>query len=448
MPNFIFGLEHLRDAVLGFKLPFLPLQRPGRCRPERSATLSLKHPRMPQRSLAVSSTLTDPHYTSHPPSHLSTTGATVTPVTPVRTPARKRSPPKTLSNIVRSELWFSDGNVVIIASSVAFKVHQGQLRRHSGVFDNLFNTPQPKDQNLYDGCPWVEVDDCPSDMLYFLKALYDGLYFRAADSKDFSAIAAVLRLSTKYCAEHLRQCCMAHLELDWPSSLVGWDRREQATTDALGRYAPRASRPHPILVIDLALELGLPSLLPAALYDLSRYRPSKIMAGTPAPPLSITLERAAQRNPVTVSTTLLIVILRGREAAERYFADFVIKELQDRAPAPDCLHLKEDIPSRMCRHSFCFIMLNLLRSVVGITSGRDADLLFTLVQAMDMLSRTDFTDGHRQCGLKLCHPCKVDFAKSATRAREEAWKLLPTWFELDRKARRAEGPQKKDSVAQ
>jgi hypothetical protein len=102
-------------------------------------------------------------------------GAPVTLATPVRTPARKRSSSKRLGNILRSELWFADGNIIIIASSVAFKVHRGQLRRHSEVFDDLFSIPQPKDQDLYDGCPWVEVYDCPSDVLYFLRALYDGL---------------------------------------------------------------------------------------------------------------------------------------------------------------------------------------------------------------------------------------------------------------------------------
>ncbi|KAJ7725419.1 hypothetical protein DFH07DRAFT_1002636 [Mycena maculata] len=360
------------------------------------------------------------------------------PVTPVRTPTRRRSHSKKLSSIVRSELWFYDGNVVIIASSVAFKVHRGQLRRHSEVFDDLFSIPQPKDQDLYDGCPWIEVYDCPSDVLYFLKALYDGLYFKSPGANDFPAVAAVLRLSTKYLVEHLRQRCMTRLDLDWPSTLVGWDQREQAATDSLGHYAPRTSCPHPILVIDLALDLGLSSLLPSALYDLARYGPSKIMAGTPPPPLSFPFERPAVRKPTTLSHGLLIVTLRGRERAQRFLADFVIKELQGRSPAPDCLYLEEDLPSRMCRESFYFIMLNVLRSVGGIACGRDADPLFTLVQAVDMLSRTDFSDGHRQCGLKLCHPCKVDFANSATRAREEVWQLLPAWFTLDETER--EGP--------
>lgn len=261
-------------------------------------------------------------------------------------------------------------------------------------------------------------------------------YFKSPGANDFPAVAAVLRLSAKYLVEHLHQRCMNRLDVDWPSTLTGWDQREQAATDALGHYAPRASCPHPILVIDLALDLGLASLLPAALYDLARYGPSKIMAGTPPPPHSFLFDprsgsAAAARKPTTLSHSLLVATLRGRECAQRFLADFVVAELQGRAPAPDCLHLEDDAPSRTCRESFYFIMLNVLRSVGGIACGRDADPLFTLVQAVDMLSRTDFSDGHRQCGLKLCHPCKVDFAGAATRARDDVWRLLPAWFGLE-----------------
>ncbi|KAJ7625883.1 hypothetical protein FB45DRAFT_991463 [Roridomyces roridus] len=357
--------------------------------------------------------------------------------TPAGTPTRRRSHSRRRSDIVRCpDLWFHDGNVVIIAGSIAFKVHRGPLERHSEVFDTLFSIPQPKDQDLYEGCPWLEVYDCPSDVLYFLKALYDGLYFKSPGANDFPAVAAVLRLSTKYLVEHLRQRCMSRLSVDWPSTLAGWEHREQAATDSLGHYAPRASCPHPILVIDLALNLNLTSLLPAAFYDLARYGPSKIMVGTPPAPYSLLFDSHHGRAPPppalrTLSPNLLVKTLRGRERAQRFLADFVITELQGRTPAADCLYLEHDPQhARMCRESFYFIMLNVLRSVGGIACGRDADPLFTLVQAVDMLSRTDFSDGHRQCGLKLCHPCKVDFAAAATRAREEVWRLLPEWFEL------------------
>ena len=81
-----------------------------------------------------------------------------------------------LGRLVRSDFWFRDGNIVIIAGSAAFKVHRGQLERQSEVFSDIFSIPQPKEQDLIDGCSYVELQDCPSDVFYFLSALYDGLY--------------------------------------------------------------------------------------------------------------------------------------------------------------------------------------------------------------------------------------------------------------------------------
>ena len=79
-------------------------------------------------------------------------------------------------HLVRSDFWFRDGNIVIIAGSAAFKVHRGQLERHSEIFSDLFSIPQPIEQELIDGCSYVKLPDCPSDVFYFLSALYDGLY--------------------------------------------------------------------------------------------------------------------------------------------------------------------------------------------------------------------------------------------------------------------------------
>jgi len=75
-------------------------------------------------------------------------------------------------------------------------------------------------------------------------------------------------------------------------------------------------------------------------------------------------------------------------------------------------------------------MLNVLRSVGGIACGRDADPLFTLIQALEMLSRTDFSDGTRQCGLKICAACKADFSQSVTKTRQDIWREIPAWFKL------------------
>ncbi|KAJ7065849.1 hypothetical protein C8F01DRAFT_1249423 [Mycena amicta] len=151
----------------------------------------------------------------------------------VSTVAPIRSLPVKL-NIIRSNLWFSDGNIILVAASVAFKVHRGQLRRHSEVFDDLFSIPQPPEQDLLDGCPWVEVYDCPDGCAVFPHGV---IRWTTPQSSDFPVIAGVLRLSSKYLVEHLRQRCMARLEAEWPSTLAVWDSREQAATYALGHYA-------------------------------------------------------------------------------------------------------------------------------------------------------------------------------------------------------------------
>lgn len=235
--------------------------------------------------------------------------------------------------------------------------------------------------------------------------------------------------------EHLRQRCLHRLDLDWPSTLSGWDLREREATDATGRYLPRESCPHPILVIRLALDLEIPSILPAAFYDLARYGPSRIASGINIPPSAIDkyipLTPDLAPKVVTLSRPHLVQTLRGRECVQSYMANFIATSLQSRPPSTDCAYQFDVDASRPCHESFYFIMLNVLRSVGGIACGRDADSLFTLIQAMEMLSRTDFSDGQRQCGLRMCHPCKLDFSASAMRAREEVWSSLPTWFGLE-----------------
>ncbi|KAI0915259.1 hypothetical protein AcV5_005424 [Taiwanofungus camphoratus] len=344
-----------------------------------------------------------------------------------------------LQTLTRSDFWFTDGNIILMVGHAAFKVHRGQLERHSDIFRDLFAIPQPPGEERIDGCFWVELYDSPSDFLHLLGALYDGLYFEKSSASDFAAVAAVLRLSTKYFIEHLRDRCLVRLKADWPTTLVGWDDREKQATDSIGRYTPRETFAHPILAIELARELKLDDILASAFYDLSRYGPRKIVSGTIAPPLVLPLPAllpsasckasAEEHAVICLSQQDLYITLLGREAGQRYMATFIDKEIANRPISSDCTNkLKED--GRVCRESFYFIMLNVLRSVGGIACGRDADPLFTLMQAIDMLSRTDFSDGVKQCGLQMCASCKDDFADSVSKAREDVWERMPAWFGL------------------
>lgn len=227
------------------------------------------------------------------------------------------------------------------------------------------------------------------------------------------------------------------LETDWPATLAGWDAREAQAT-AEGRYSPREHFPHPVHVVRLAHELRLERFLPAAYYDLSRYGPRKIAAGASPIPTALPLATAptteeepepAPTPPVRLSDGDLHATFAGREAGQRFLAAFIERELSGRAVSEGCANRAQGA-SHHCRESFYFIMLNLLRAVSGIATGRDADPLFSLNQAAEMLGRTDFSDGTRQCGLRICAACKEDFAGAVAKARKEAWAMVPAWFGL------------------
>ncbi|KAF9269143.1 hypothetical protein L218DRAFT_976940 [Marasmius fiardii PR-910] len=373
-----------------------------------------------------------------------------------RIPSATRSSPLTLTRC--SELWFADGNIILIAEQqFAFKVHRGILAHHSEVFADMLRVPQPMDMEVdevdLEGCQHVEMpQDLSDDIFHFLKAIYDGLYWMSKRrGSQFPSLVSVLRLSTKYIAPVLRQRCIDQLSADWPNTLDGWDIRESEATDERGIYLPRENTAHPVVVIELANEMGLVDLLPSAFYDLSRYGPSKILIGAPPPtPLSKKEKEKRQKTsdqdleekskPVTLTHDLFVRTLQGREQAQKFLHSFIMTHIWNRAPSVDCFYRSElGNSGRACHESFYFITLNVLRAVGGIACGRDADPLFTLGQAVDMLSRMDFIDGSssgtgtggKRCGLRLCGACKADFTEACGRARKDVWMQLPKWFGLE-----------------
>lgn len=76
--------------------------------------------------------------------------------------------------VKRSELWFNDGNIVLQVESTQFRVYRGILGNSSSIFDDMFNIPQPvEDQgSLIEGCSVVQLSDSAEDWEHVLKALY------------------------------------------------------------------------------------------------------------------------------------------------------------------------------------------------------------------------------------------------------------------------------------
>ncbi len=135
-----------------------------------------------------------------------------------------------------SDLWFSDGSVVLLAERMLFRVHISQLSRHSAVFRDMFLLPQPSpstfsssviSEDLLDGLPVVQLHDTAENVSSLLVALYDGPSFGNNNRDDFRVVSGILRLSTKYVIDLLRAKALAHLSTAWPASLKAWGAQEE-----------------------------------------------------------------------------------------------------------------------------------------------------------------------------------------------------------------------------
>ena len=69
-------------------------------------------------------------------------------------------------------MWFEDGNVILVAQGIGFRVYKGALGRASEVFGDMFTLAKPSDPNTVEGCPVVELSDKAEDFLYLLDAVF------------------------------------------------------------------------------------------------------------------------------------------------------------------------------------------------------------------------------------------------------------------------------------
>lgn len=294
-------------------------------------------------------------------------------------------------------------------------------------------------------------------------------YFHQPFVQDFPFLASVLRLSCKYFICIPRRQCLERLQSYFPTTLVEWDRRERMSFATDGHYDPRYEIPSPIHVINLARELNVGSILPAAFYDLARYGTSKTAAGTeplphlvleipggenstasassasegtdhaaafpsPSPsPSPLSLRFASpmlmqDTSPVRLSHDDLVLTFRGREMMQRSVSTFLSSHVKNRIPADGCT-----VPGggQACRDAYYFITLNTLRAVGGIAAGRDGDPLFTLGQMIDMLHHTEWVDGQYLRGLPMCGKCRDEFIPTVHAGRQAIWDQIPAWFGLE-----------------
>lgn len=90
---------------------------------------------------------------------------------------RKRLEPDSSNPGVPSKskyVYIDDGNVILEADLVQFRVHRSMLSSQSTVFADMFTLPQPQNDVTVDDCPIVHLSDSAKDVEYLLRAIYYG----------------------------------------------------------------------------------------------------------------------------------------------------------------------------------------------------------------------------------------------------------------------------------
>jgi hypothetical protein len=72
-----------------------------------------------------------------------------------------------------SSLWLDDGNIIIAANGVGFRVHKSVLAAKSPVMKDLFSLPQPADAEKIESCDVVHLEDDPLELVIFLNLFYN-----------------------------------------------------------------------------------------------------------------------------------------------------------------------------------------------------------------------------------------------------------------------------------
>lgn len=184
-----------------------------------------------------------------------------------------------------SDVWYDDGNVVLQAEHMLFKIYLGILQAQSPFFRDMFTLPQ-QDSNMsekYEDCPLVVMQgDRAADVRVFLKALLDSQFYADVKSiKDIGVVLGVLKISHKYQVEYLVRRSVPTFTALYPPTLQKWDIRQ-----ARRQWAPLTQefgRALPIFVVNIARSIGADILLPSALFECCGYTLEEIIAGVSSP---------------------------------------------------------------------------------------------------------------------------------------------------------------------
>ncbi|KAI0688695.1 hypothetical protein C8T65DRAFT_118016 [Cerioporus squamosus] len=232
------------------------------------------------------------------------------------------SPSSSFGEIQRDpDIWFEDGNIVVVAQQTAFRFHRGTLSRHSEIFRSLFSVPQPTSPETLDDCPVIRVTDISYDFKFLLRAIYDGVSLFCTDSPmQFSVLASLVRMGHKYEVDPVLDESLRRLSTVYTTGFATWHQHQHKGTSLV-----TLRREDAIEALNLFRLIGRSQMLPSAFYACARLEISELFAGF----------RRVDGTLETLSNEDLELVLEGRTELVKY--DAQITGLFFNTPLPAAL---------------------------------------------------------------------------------------------------------------
>ncbi|KAI0046853.1 hypothetical protein FA95DRAFT_1312153 [Auriscalpium vulgare] len=186
-----------------------------------------------------------------------------------------------------ASLWYDDGNVIVIAEDLGFRIHRGVLSREStGLAAALAEPPGEPD---IDDCRVLRMSDSAKDVDTVLEALY-GLKGGFSQSRQVpvATVSAYVRLGVKYDIPRIREEGASLIRACYPNSFQAFAVLVDDDLD-LRAIAWSVEQECEIALLILQHEELLRDALPLALYGCAIQLPSVLtekMAGLSHVPAS------------------------------------------------------------------------------------------------------------------------------------------------------------------
>ncbi|TFK48999.1 hypothetical protein OE88DRAFT_451274 [Heliocybe sulcata] len=328
--------------------------------------------------------------------------------------------------------YFADGSIVLSAvhsetkQVVLYRVQTTLLSRHSEVFADMLTMPSPPEAPTYEGAPLVHLPDTAEEIEAMVHCFYDPgrLYHEDVDpASPFWRDA--MHMATKYIISSIRARIVASLEKQWPRTLQEWIAHEARKRFLYEEWVRRDDEgrfyddlvPEPASAIRFARDFDVPSILPAAFYDLLLIDPKNDWdtcrrrgpAQEPSSPLKDG-DRTARWD--LLSALDFRALMAGREKLWQRFLEFEHSTEMDR-------HSKYG-QAKSCP---CVYATTATRHEWVRTSG----VLQYFVRVADTAA-----DGSGPAyDIQACKPCYRRIGERARSMREKVWDELAAMFTVD-----------------